>query len=99
MIYGYIRVSFFFQAADGIRYKLVTGVQTCALPISLAGKIAFTFTSGVVGVPPSPEPPSPGPPSPCRPPSTPESAGPAAVLPQAQRRRSAAARIDRKSVV
>src|SRR2546425_12100842 len=29
--YGY---SFFFQAEDGIRDKLVTGVQTCALPIS-----------------------------------------------------------------
>src|SRR5256714_11005600 len=30
---------FFFQAEDGIRDKLVTGVQTCALPISriLAG--------------------------------------------------------------
>src|SRR5205823_14280057 len=28
---------FFFQAEDGIRGKLVTGVQTCALPISLAG--------------------------------------------------------------
>ena len=27
---GYV---FFFQAEDGIRYKLVTGVQTCALPI------------------------------------------------------------------
>src|SRR6266545_4817645 len=26
---------FFFQAEDGIRVKLVTGVQTCALPISL----------------------------------------------------------------
>src|SRR5205823_8125146 len=25
---------FFFQADDGIRDKLVTGVQTCALPIS-----------------------------------------------------------------
>jgi len=24
---------FFFQAEDGIRVKLVTGVQTCALPI------------------------------------------------------------------
>src|SRR5229473_4885468 len=38
---------FFFQAEDGIRDKLVTGVQTCALPISSAiltevgGKIAF----------------------------------------------------------
>src|SRR6266545_7043240 len=27
--------SFFFQAEDGIRDKLVTGVQTCALPISI----------------------------------------------------------------
>src|SRR2546423_7614416 len=27
---------FFFQAEDGIRDKLVTGVQTCALPISRA---------------------------------------------------------------
>src|SRR5207244_5388339 len=27
---------FFFQAEDGIRDDLVTGVQTCALPISLA---------------------------------------------------------------
>ena len=26
---------FFFQAEDGIRDDLVTGVQTCALPISL----------------------------------------------------------------
>src|SRR6478609_2235533 len=30
---------FFFQAEDGIRDKLVTGVQTCALPI-LAGLVA-----------------------------------------------------------
>src|SRR5205823_14807185 len=29
-------VLFFFQAEDGIRDKLVTGVQTCALPISSA---------------------------------------------------------------
>src|SRR5207248_7592390 len=27
---------FFFQAEDGIRYRTVTGVQTCALPISSA---------------------------------------------------------------
>src|SRR5712672_4176839 len=26
---------FFFQAEDGIRHKLVTGVQTCALPIAV----------------------------------------------------------------
>src|SRR5205823_11430320 len=29
---------FFFQAEDGIRDKLVTGVQTCALPISTPGR-------------------------------------------------------------
>src|SRR5258708_20407513 len=29
-----LRVFFFFQAEDGIRDDLVTGVQTCALPIS-----------------------------------------------------------------
>src|SRR2546430_9859968 len=28
---------FFFQAEDGIRYLTVTGVQTCALPISHQG--------------------------------------------------------------
>src|SRR2546425_6634691 len=33
---------FFFQAEDGIRDKLVTGVQTCALPISItAGFVAL----------------------------------------------------------
>src|SRR2546430_4653774 len=31
--FSYI-VFFFFQAEDGIRYLTVTGVQTCALPIS-----------------------------------------------------------------
>src|SRR5699024_11810278 len=30
-----IFLSFFFQAEDGIRDRNVTGVQTCALPISL----------------------------------------------------------------
>src|SRR2546429_4692986 len=29
------RTSFFFQAEDGIRDVAVTGVQTCALPISI----------------------------------------------------------------
>src|SRR6516165_7879675 len=29
--------NFFFQAEDGIRCLTVTGVQTCALPISLRG--------------------------------------------------------------
>src|SRR5438105_8033288 len=31
---------FFFQAEDGIRDPLVTGVQTCALPISIAAAAA-----------------------------------------------------------
>src|SRR5687767_15442770 len=30
----FVECYFFFQAEDGIRDKLVTGVQTCALPIS-----------------------------------------------------------------
>src|SRR3989441_13261106 len=33
---GTLGIFFFFQAEDGIRDKLVTGVQTCALPIYLA---------------------------------------------------------------
>src|SRR5690606_40337882 len=32
-------VFFFFQAEDGIRYFHVTGVQTCALPISLTSDV------------------------------------------------------------
>src|SRR5207244_7120738 len=32
-------VFFFFQAEDGIRDDLVTGVQTCALPISLDNRL------------------------------------------------------------
>src|SRR3989441_6528481 len=32
----YVVLFFFFQAEDGIRDKLVTGVQTCALPIFFA---------------------------------------------------------------
>src|SRR5699024_8252953 len=30
----YYHITFYFQAEDGIRYRNVTGVQTCALPIS-----------------------------------------------------------------
>src|SRR2546425_7239764 len=41
---------FFFQAEDGIRDKLVTGVQTCALPISGAAPEA---------APPAPSPAAP----------------------------------------
>src|SRR5207247_8471662 len=39
---------FFFQAEDGIRDPLVTGVQTCALPIS-----PFNGTGCVWSAPPS----------------------------------------------
>src|SRR6266404_3180036 len=35
-------LGFFFQAEDGIRDKLVTGVQTCALPISFLDVVALT---------------------------------------------------------
>src|SRR5207248_8578058 len=34
-------VCFFFQAEDGIRDRTVTGVQTCALPISSTNDIRF----------------------------------------------------------
>src|SRR3989441_4712068 len=37
---------FFFQAEDGIRDKLVTGVQTCALPISAAAPERLSATTG-----------------------------------------------------
>src|SRR5712672_3891546 len=39
---------FFFQAEDGIRDKLVTGVQTCALPIS-PGTVTGTLAAKDVG--------------------------------------------------
>src|SRR5699024_5895721 len=35
---------FFFQAEDGIRDRNVTGVQTCALPISLGSLCTDTWT-------------------------------------------------------
>src|SRR5205823_10569450 len=38
---------FFFQAEDGIRDKLVTGVQTCALPISAAPDRGGLWNDGV----------------------------------------------------
>src|SRR5206468_6245855 len=34
---------FFFQAEDGIRYLIVTGVQTCALPISVLETVKRRF--------------------------------------------------------
>src|SRR5699024_12118996 len=36
---------FFFQAEDGIRDRNVTGVQTCALPISHAHAAALAYIS------------------------------------------------------
>src|SRR5207247_4689858 len=39
-------VFFFFQAEDGIRDPLVTGVQTCALPISLLSLLAQYTKAG-----------------------------------------------------
>src|SRR6266536_4518562 len=39
---------FFFQAEDGIRDPLVTGVQTCALPILLVTR----GEAGIAGMPP-----------------------------------------------
>src|SRR5256885_4442883 len=45
---------FFFQAEDGIRDYKVTGVQTCALPISPEVSVeipnAHAFRIGVVGI-------------------------------------------------
>src|SRR5207245_8334140 len=38
--YVWYRASFFFQAEDGIRDATVTGVQTCALPISAGVTVA-----------------------------------------------------------
>src|SRR5690349_22457394 len=40
MISIFLRLSFFFQAEDGIRDLYVTGVQTCALPIFRAPPLA-----------------------------------------------------------
>src|SRR6478609_4573814 len=48
---------FFFQAEDGIRDKLVTGVQTCALPISFGQgakarlRMLMTAVENAVGLP------------------------------------------------
>src|SRR5205823_10329594 len=46
-----VYVVFFFQAEDGIRDKLVTGVQTCALPICPGGcdiHAAFDSPTGLI---------------------------------------------------
>src|SRR5256885_6501352 len=44
---------FFFQAEDGIRDYKVTGVQTCALPISFAAGPVGTAGFGAAGVTPA----------------------------------------------
>src|SRR6266576_5886408 len=48
---GVVHVFFFVQAEDGIRVLCVTGVQTCALPISDTGLLNWsaTRTEGGVG--------------------------------------------------
>src|SRR5256885_12142770 len=49
-----VRCVFFFQAEDGIRYYKVTGVQTCALPISptwpreIRRRWSFEFNSELI---------------------------------------------------
>ena len=46
---------FFFQAEDGIRALIVTGVQTCALPIYIrlaSDKARIGFVFGKIGVVP-----------------------------------------------
>ena len=43
-VYGRIwEISVFFQAEDGIRDSPVTGVQTCALPISPKQQLELTL--------------------------------------------------------
>src|SRR2546425_8134389 len=46
-------VFFFFQAEDGIRDKLVTGVQTCALPISPCFAPGVSQQQGTSAQPPA----------------------------------------------
>src|SRR5947207_15779979 len=41
---------FFFQAEDGIRDHCVTGVQTCALPISLTVSAIATAIAATLGI-------------------------------------------------
>ena len=41
---------FFFQAEDGIRFVRVTGVKTCAVPISLLFLIGFSLMFFFLGL-------------------------------------------------
>ena len=45
-----VRIFFCFQAEDGIRYHWVTGVQTCALPISLVESVFLEVAAASVVV-------------------------------------------------
>src|SRR3712207_7569301 len=47
----YLLFFFFFQAEDGIRDIGVTGVQTCALPISILTPPAFGEARSTIGAP------------------------------------------------
>src|SRR5437762_4753609 len=44
IVYFFFFFFFFFQAEDGIRDTSVTGVQTCALPISTENLIRLNFS-------------------------------------------------------
>src|SRR5688500_20146431 len=73
---------FFFQAEDGIRDYKVTGVQTCALPISMrANPGIHSMLEIVVG---SPTPMKSGP---CGPIPRPHTANPANPAPRSEERR------------
>src|SRR6266849_10582933 len=41
-----LKALFVFKAEDGIRYPLVTGVQTCALPICESGLLGDSLETG-----------------------------------------------------
>src|SRR5258708_11507785 len=49
MVHSFGYYFFFFQAEDGIRYDLVTGVQTCALPIFNVLQFTLALKCGVKG--------------------------------------------------
>src|SRR5438105_7623140 len=49
-MFSFFHFFFFFQAEDGIRDPLVTGVQTCALPISTYVRLMNSFSILLVAV-------------------------------------------------
>src|SRR5205823_8476242 len=76
------------QAADGIRDKLVTGVQTCALPIS---PVVTTIPPDAPPTTATTAPPAPTPPRPVDRPSRSAVAPPPAAAPQTTQDKIAAA--------